>query len=277
MKKIVYLTFILLQVNLVTAYSQYLSDIAQYEIKYQLTFVVDSLNKADVKSENASLFICKTKSFFKSSSSSNFDSVIQANITQFKNSNQVINTNGLKRGGIRIDLVKDFSNNRILEKQFLVKNYSVIDTITQIKWQILLDTLTILTFHCQKAVGYYKGRTYTAWFSEQLPFKDGPWKLQGLPGLILEATDNRNEVHFKLLGIDNLDISKEIQYIAKSEAEVSIKDFFKLKKAYSENPAVFIESQLQGLYTTSETGMKITYPPNYKFKISKNEIELCYN
>lgn len=36
----------------------------------------------------------------------------------------------------------------------------------------------------------FRGRTWTAWYAEQIPIDAGPWKLHGLPGLILKSTDN---------------------------------------------------------------------------------------
>ena len=39
-------------------------------------------------------------------------------------------------------------------------------------------------------------RKYTAYFAEDIPVSYGPWKLQGLPGLILEAYDSEGRIHF---------------------------------------------------------------------------------
>jgi GLPGLI family protein len=38
------------------------------------------------------------------------------------------------------------------------------------------------------AQGYFRGCIYTVWYTPDIPSSFGPWKLNGCPGLILEAT-----------------------------------------------------------------------------------------
>ncbi len=65
-------------------------------------------------------------------------------------------------------------------------------------WQILDSTKTVLGFECIKATTDYRGRTWIAWFTPEIAVQDGPWKLCGLPGLILEAYDTKR--HYQFLG-----------------------------------------------------------------------------
>jgi GLPGLI family protein len=67
-----------------------------------------------------------------------------------------------------------------------------------IDWKISSDTATFGGLHCQKATGHFKGRDYTAWFCPDLPVHTGPWKLNGLPGVIVDAHDAKNEVVFQV-------------------------------------------------------------------------------
>lgn len=56
---------------------------------------------------------------------------------------------------------------------------------------------------CHKAVGKYGGRTWTAWYTEDIASAFGPWKLRGLPGLIVKAEDNEGIHCFELYGTRN--------------------------------------------------------------------------
>lgn len=70
------------------------------------------------------------------------------------------------------------------------------DTYGGFNWNVGSETKVIEGYTCYKAEAYYRGRTWTAWFTPQIPVPFGPWKLLGLPGLILQAYDATGEVSF---------------------------------------------------------------------------------
>lgn len=75
-----------------------------------------------------------------------------------------------------------------------------------IDWKISSESKKIGNFKCQKATCFFRGRNYIAWFTNDLPAKGGPWKLLGLPGLILSAVDDKNEIQFVATSISNSEI-----------------------------------------------------------------------
>ena len=54
------------------------------------------------------------------------------------------------------------------------------------------------------ATANFRGRHWTAWFATDIPVSDGPWKLGGLPGLILEAYDKGHQYTFTAVGLERV-------------------------------------------------------------------------
>lgn len=63
-------------------------------------------------------------------------------------------------------------------------------------WTIHQDTIRLQGYLCHKATAKIGGRNYTAWFSGEIPFPEGPWKLKGLPGLVFKAEDEYGDYQF---------------------------------------------------------------------------------
>lgn len=74
------------------------------------------------------------------------------------------------------------------------------------EWEITDESKYIIGFQCFKANADYRGRRWTVWFTPEIPIQDGPWKLCGLPGLILEAEDGGKVYHFLANGLLQNDI-----------------------------------------------------------------------
>lgn len=82
------------------------------------------------------------------------------------------------------------------------------DTLGAIKWELKPDLKQIGGYECKKAVGLFRGRIYEAWYALDIPIPSGPFKLGGLPGLILDAHSQDEKVRFTFA---QLEISPKIQ------------------------------------------------------------------
>lgn len=87
---------------------------------------------------------------------------------------------------------KKYTNNTTYRVASLMsKKYAYpINQKIGISWQISTDTAIIAGYKCFKAIGTIDTTKYVAWFTIDIPINDGPAFLNGLPGLILEASTN---------------------------------------------------------------------------------------
>ena len=86
---------------------------------------------------------------------------------------------------------------------------------TKFNWKILPEKEKIGTYNTQKATTEFGGRKWTAWFSQELPFQDGPYKFNGLPGLIVKIEDDAKEYSWELKGNKKVENFEELSYIEK--------------------------------------------------------------
>lgn len=129
------------------------------------------------------------------------------------------------------------------------KNYHFSAPIPDIRWKLSDDKKVISGYNCQKAVGDFGGRTFEVWFTPDLPYAFGPWKLGGLPGLILKANDTKNEISFICKEItknaDPEETVKPYMNLGRS-VEVKSKEYYKIAGLFARDPAAIIEAQLPG-------------------------------
>lgn len=121
-----------------------------------------------------------------------------------------------------------FSRAPFLDKQaYLVK-----EKITPIAWDITDALQKIGPYNCQEAKALFRGRTYTVWFTYDIPISSGPWKLQGLPGLIISAKDDSGEVQFLMRSItkSNLEITPDL----KTTKAISLSEYVAIQRSFSD-------------------------------------------
>jgi len=185
-------------------------DTANIIVHYKFSHLPDTTNPTNIRQENMMLLVGKRSTAYKS-----YDARLAALDVKRQIQEQMAANGG--DGKIRINQKNgamggtDYylfpgENKLIRIERELFNKYLLDDPFPVINWQVSTDTATFGGLHCQKATAHFKGRDYTAWFCPDIPFHGGPWKLSGLPGLILEAYDVKKQVVFKFDGIE--DVSK---------------------------------------------------------------------
>ena len=84
---------------------------------------------------------------------------------------------------------------------FGFNRYTYEEDIEPQEWILGDSVRTILGYECRLAECDYRGRRWIAWYAPEIALSEGPWKLGGLPGLILEAYDSRRHYVFTALGM----------------------------------------------------------------------------
>ena len=85
-----------------------------------------------------------------------------------------------------------------------LQDYCYVDSLHTQTWTMGDSTREVLGYTCQQATTDFRGRRWTAWFATDIPISDGPWKLGGLPGLILEAYEEGQQHVFTAVGLERV-------------------------------------------------------------------------
>lgn len=92
------------------------------------------------------------------------------------------------------EVYMDLKNKKLYEnlfERYAVKKYfSVYEKIPIMQWEFINETKKINIYNCKKAKTNFRGRNYNVWYTEEIPISVGPWKFNGLPGLILSVEDS---------------------------------------------------------------------------------------
>ena len=108
-------------------------------------------------------------------------------------------------------------NNKLTNKLYTtVQNIDLgrnitVEEIPIINWQIVRETKIVKDLNCTKAIANFRGIDWEIWFTNEIPLPYGPWKLQGAPGLIVEANTADKKVHFLLNTVQYNKILPEIR------------------------------------------------------------------
>lgn len=148
-------------------------------------------------------------------------------------------------------------NQTVGSKQFIVK-----DALPAIKWTITNETKEVESRKLVKATCTFRGRNWTAWFAPDISVYAGPWKLQGLPGLIIEAKDDTNRYEFALS--DFREVKEETKvFLPEKTDEISLQKFCELEKEHEEAISMKLRANMSRAETlTTETmrdGLELIY------------------
>lgn len=86
----------------------------------------------------------------------------------------------------------------------LLNDFFTIQTEDKIDWKLTNETKKSEGYTLQKALTDFGGRNWEAWFCKEVEIPEGPYKFRGLPGLIFEIRDSKDNFYFSLAKSYNL-------------------------------------------------------------------------
>ena len=145
------------------------------------------------------------------------------------------------------------------------------EPLEEMSWEIGDSTQNILGYECVIAETDYHGRHWTVWFTPEIPVSFGPWKLHGLPGLILSA-DTGDGFDFIATGIQTSDRVITPVYGSENYSKADRKKSLADEEYYQNNKRSIISAQFGGnvKFTTGfdegrkYDGKKYSIEPDYK-------------
>ncbi|WP_256010247.1 GLPGLI family protein [Desertivirga xinjiangensis] len=128
---------------------------------------------------------------------------------------------------------------KLFIREKLNNDYLTEEPLPLINWKISNDKMMINGFQCQKATAHFRGRDYIAWFCADFPIQVGPWKLNGLPGLIMQAEDVKKEVVFQFKGLEDITDKDLLIKIPGGWVKATRKDVDRLLELQRKDPAAY--------------------------------------
>ena len=174
------------------------------------------------------------------------------------------------------EFLKNYPKNdqTLFQESWALRTYHCIEKAETPDWQLIPDsTTTIIGYHCQLAKTNFKGRTWYAWYAEDIPLPEGPWKLIGLPGLTLKAYDENKEYSFTAIGMSTLTAPTPITFPKAKREEISQKDLREFKEKFT--PGMVLETlNIKNIKIQDEKGNPIDMKKFMNKKNVFNPIEL---
>ncbi|HAY3555765.1 GLPGLI family protein [Elizabethkingia anophelis] len=211
---------------------------AVIEVNYETKLIKDSLNRNNVQLMEYTLLSNENESYyFNRDAKQYYDALFGKSKPDI--TNMVQTTMGSIPRYPRFT-ASVYKVNNIVNATLPVGRYNFTFPEPELKWEILNQTKNIKNYKCQLAkTKTENGDEFYAWFTNEIPIQDGPFRFKGLSGMVLEVY-NKN----KTIEIYATDIKKSTEQIdliiysnpisAKTKAE-----YLKARKAYYDDPSIY--------------------------------------
>ncbi len=159
------------------------------------------------------------------------DKVLSYTIRMLKTGSRKANTYKLTTDSII--LFKDYANNYLLYEERLGQDNLVMkEELSLFKWTTINEKDTILGYPCKTAMAEFRGREYKAHYTAELKYTAAPWKVHGLPGVVLRLATTDEVLCYEATWLGILDEQAQIVNPFEHKEPIGYNEFCKRYKTY---------------------------------------------
>lgn len=235
---------------------------------YELTYRPDKAT-SDKETTTTILDINKDKSIYRDYTVMAQDSILKSEMEKMQKSGVYTEMEKMiKMPKFSYRVYKFYpDNNNIAYIDGIEKSFYGYKEKINLAWDILNEKSLIEGYNCQKASLKFGGRTWYAWFTQELPFQDGPYKFGGLPGLIVKIEDSEQDYIWLLKGNKKIDNYNEFSFTDKlyykgnfSITYITKNKFEKTYEEYKKDPLAAMKGQVKPeMLSQKMPGSDVTY------------------
>lgn len=221
---------------------------AAMEFFYDYHYLTDTTDAASEKKDVMILQVSYGMSKFSSYRTMQTDSLIRVSTADRIKANP-----GKYVGGSTFSIYKNYPSGKFTTTDKISTDWFMYEEDIPVQeWTIDDDsTKEILGYKCHRAECDFHGRKYIAWYSDEIPVADGPWKFGGLPGFIAEVSDSEGHYKFALVGI-NSNAARDITIHDVQYNKTTRSKFYITKRKFDTDPIGYM-SAVSGINLTITT------------------------
>jgi len=204
-------------------------------VVYSLMYQQDSLNPDFILQSDMLLFLGQNVSKFLSHKLYRYDTIMKK-ISSHAEFDEFCMQRNKPMPSVQYRIYKNYPKEKLTYIEHIPSStFKIEENLELFNWQLSGNTSTIKGYKVQKAICDFGGRSWIAWFCPKIPYNDGPYKFNGLPGLIFNVHDTRNHYVFELESIEKPTQKVMIDLREKNFVETSKKEFFRAKDSFYNN------------------------------------------
>ena len=231
-------------------------DNAFVSVVYRKTFVWDTLGFRRCSTEDI-LLVGQTWTKYQDIIKYQYDTGIKEDLRGTERKLlRAISYNTFWAGFYDVLLFNRPQNETVFTCRMGAEDYQVTEKAPSLNWALTDSTRRFGSYLCQQATTVFGGRLWYAWFTSEVPIPVGPWKLGGLPGLIVFAYDDSRQYEFEALSVSNEEVP--INKISYPYRPITRKQYNRMIREMMEEYYTFVNSHLagSGVVRIGEIGVK---------------------